>query len=249
MLFVLFCSSLPCLAQKPQDNQPRPIDPAEGHRLATQLVAECLVQKPDITYSNALLKIRDRDGNEKTVSVQTRFLITPTNWTAIYEVPGQRLQILHNGSQPTQYHLERGSSPAPDSNPTNSTPKILSPSDIFTPFAGSDFWPADLGLEFLHWPAQRVLKREMYSSRFCDVLDSTNPKPVPNGYTRVRSWIISEKPHAPVRAEAYDSAGKRIKVFDVKGIERVEGEYRVESIEMRDLRRGSRTIMEFTGNK
>ena len=26
-----------------------------------------------------------------------------------------------------------------------------------TPFAGSDFWVADLGLEFFHWPEQKVL--------------------------------------------------------------------------------------------
>ena len=45
------------------------------------------------------------------------------------------------------------------------------------PFAGSDFWIADLGLEFFHWPEQKVLKKEFRRNCSCVVLESTNPNP------------------------------------------------------------------------
>src|SRR5262249_45031920 len=127
----------------------------------------------------------------------------------------------------------------------NSAVKTIPPEQTNIPFAASDFCLADLGLEFLHWPTQRVTKKEMYSSRFCAVLESTNPHPGKDGYARVRSWITTEPPPAPVRAEAYDAAGKRMKVFDVKGVERVNGHFQVDSVEMRNIQTGSRTVMEF----
>jgi len=60
------------------------------------------------------------------------------------------------------------------------------------PFADSEFWVADLGLEFLHWPRQRLLKKEMRHSKSCEVLESVNPQPVPGGYRARVSWIIIE---------------------------------------------------------
>jgi hypothetical protein len=63
------------------------------------------------------------------------------------------------------------------------------------PFTGSDFWIADLGLDFLHWPKQRLLRKEMRHSKSCEVLESVNPQSVPGGYARVVSWIMIERPH------------------------------------------------------
>jgi hypothetical protein len=59
------------------------------------------------------------------------------------------------------------------------------------PFAGSDFWVADLGLEFLHWPKHLLLRKEMRRSRPCDVLESTCSQPA-TGYSRIVSWIDIE---------------------------------------------------------
>ena len=49
------------------------------------------------------------------------------------------------------------------------------------PFAGSDFWLCDLGLEFFHWPQQKVLKKEFHRQCACTVLESTNPNPSADG--------------------------------------------------------------------
>ena len=102
------------------------------------------------------------------------------------------------------------------------------------PFAGSDFWMADLGLEFLHWPQQRLLRKEMRHSKSCNVLESVNPQPVPGGYARVVSWIMIDTPHGIVHADAYDAQGERIKQFDPKNLEKVQGEYQLEAMEMRN---------------
>src|SRR5207248_6071884 len=63
----------------------------------------------------------------------------------------------------------------------------LSGNQTMIPFAGSDFWVADLGLEFLDWPRQRAVQREMRKFKSCVMLESVNPNPAPGGYTRVES--------------------------------------------------------------
>ena len=117
-----------------------------------------------------------------------------------------------------------------------------------TPFAGSDFWIAVLGYEFLHWPKQVVVKNDMRHSRACKVLESVNPNPAAGGYTRVVCWITVEKPHAPVHADAYAASG-RFKQFDPKNLEKVNGVYQIESVEMRNSRTGSHTVLEFDNSE
>jgi hypothetical protein len=113
------------------------------------------------------------------------------------------------------------------------------------PFAGSDFWVADLGLEFLHWPKQRLMAKEMRHSKSCDRLESINPYPVPGGYARVESWIIIERPHGIVHADAYDSKGKLLKFFDPTALEKVQGEYQLEEMEIKNKKTGSCTWIKF----
>ena len=115
------------------------------------------------------------------------------------------------------------------------------------PFAGSDFWIADLGLEFLHWPQQRVLKKQMRKGLFCDVLQSTNPQPGPGSYARVLSWIAVNRPDdiVIVHAEAYDNRDKLLKEFDPKKVEKVDGVWQLEEMEIRNRQTGSRTKIEF----
>ena len=77
------------------------------------------------------------------------------------------------------------------------------------------------------------------------MLESVNPQPVPGGYSRVVSWLIIERPHGIVHADAYDTQGDRIKQFDPKTLEKVEGEYQLESMEIRSRKAGTRTVIEF----
>ena len=116
------------------------------------------------------------------------------------------------------------------------------------PFAGSDFWLGDLGLEFFHWPEQKILKKEVKRSRGCSVLESTNPDPSTNGYSRVVSWI-DEESGGIVQAFAYDAQGRKLKEFYPKNFEKVNGQYQVQEMEMDNVQTGSRTRLEFDLNK
>ena len=112
------------------------------------------------------------------------------------------------------------------------------------PFAGSDFWICDLGLEFFHWPEQKILKKEVKRSRGCTVLESTNPDPSTNGYSRVVSWIDNDG-GGIVQAFAYDAQGKKLKEFYPNSVKKVNGQYQVSEMEMDNVQTGSRTRIEF----
>lgn len=111
------------------------------------------------------------------------------------------------------------------------------------PFANTDFWWCDLGLEFLHWPDQRVVKQEMSNGRLCWAMDSHNPGT--HGYASVRSWVDAEF-NALLRAEAYDSQRRKIKEFSTGSFREVKGRdgqdvWMLKDIRMRDDLKDSRT--------
>jgi hypothetical protein len=222
--------------------QAPPLSPAEGAREAKALVAEMLAERPEQNSTNVgVLKIRDGEGNQRQIPLKIVTLVTRTNWLQIYEVsatpssPATTFTIIHTEDNPNQYLLSTSGS---------AVPKHLTPAELMVPFAGSDFWLADLGYEFLHWPKQTVIKNDMRHSRACKILESVNPNPASGGYTRVVCWITVEKPHAPVHADAYDASGK-FKQFDPKNLEKVNGVYQIESVEMRNSKTGSHTVLEF----
>jgi hypothetical protein len=111
-------------------------------------------------------------------------------------------------------------------------------------FASSDFWLADLGLEFLHWPRQKLLKTEMRKGRWCNVLQSDNPSQKGPGYARVISCIDKES-GGPILADAFDANGKRIKEFSIRSLKKVEGEYQLEEMQIVSHENRSRTRLEF----
>ncbi len=180
--------------------------------------------------------------------VRFELFSTPTNWVSIYEAgpDGARrdrtqLRVIHSGTVPNQYLLGVASG----TNAPCAALKELRPSEAMIPFAGSDFWVADLGLEFLHWPQQRVLKKEMRRSQFCAKLESVNPSPAPGGYVRVVAWIENEPPHGIVHADAYDQDKQLLKVFEPTGIKKVHGEYQLEEMEINNRKTHSRTRIDF----
>jgi hypothetical protein len=242
--FVLCCSAQPKSNLAP----PPPLDPAEGERQGRALVGRLLEQRPDQAATNStVLKIRDSEGKQREVSA--RFEVVPgrDSWLNIYEAataPGQppiSLSIVHRAGQPNQYLMSRD----------NTGSKKLAPAELMVPFAGSDFWVADLGLEFLHWPQQRILRKQMRKGLFCDVLQSVNPEPVRGGYSRVVSWIAANRPEdiVIVHAEAFDTKDKLLKEFDPKKVEKVNGLWQLEEMEIRNRQAGTRTRIDFNLNE
>jgi hypothetical protein len=248
-LLTFLMSASACFGQRQNDPRPAPMDPVEAVQQARALVSDMLAQRPDQnTTNNGRVTIRDAAGKKREIPVRFEITSTPTGWESVYETlpsagnpGGLRLRVMHSGEQPNRYELVNPAAPGA----TNTVAQQLTQDQIMVPFAGSDFWIADLGLEFLHWPKQRLIGKEMRHSKSCDRLESLNPAPVPGGYARVESWIMIERPHGIVHADAYDARGDRIKQFDPKSLEKVEGEYQLESMEIVNRKTHTRTVIEF----
>ena len=225
------------------------MDPAEGEREARVLISRLLEQKPERAVTNTgVLKIRDSDGNQREVPTRFDIVSGAGSWLNVYEAapgPGKapvKLTILHSDAHQNEYLL---SDPAVATD--SHEPKKLQPQELMTSFAGSDFWIADLGLEFLHWPEQRVLRKQMRKGLSCDVLQSVNPQASPGGYSRVVSWIAVNRPEdiVIVHAEAYDARDKLLKEFDPKKVEKVNGVWQLEEMEIRNRQSATRTRIDF----
>lgn len=213
-------------------------DAVEGAALARQILG----QRPEIRGTNtATLRIRQRGQPLRELplllSVQPGTTRSYVTYAAGSGTNLSLLAIEHDGATERSYTFVQ---PGPAGLATNQP----SGNATMIPFAGSDFWIADLGLEFLHWPGQRIVNREMRRSRACLVLESTNPNPAPGAYVRVRSWIDNEF-RGIVLAEAYDANQKLQKIFTPNTPTKVAGQWEVEELEMEDVQRKSRSVIKF----
>jgi hypothetical protein len=205
---------------------------AAGRELAQQLRS----LRPETPFTNiGKLFIRVSRKQKWETSYTCRVTVTATNWTSHYtarrgtnDLPG--FSVEHRDGQPNIYRDDAG--------------RVLSGSQLDVAFAGSDFWKSDLGLEFFHWPEQRVLKWEMKRSFGCRVLESKNPSPTPGSYSRVLSWI-HEETGALIQAEAYDARGKLLKEFRPTETEKVNGRHELKEMEIENAQTGSSTRLEF----
>jgi hypothetical protein len=244
----LLCATA-CFGQRQNEPRPAPLDSVQAEQEARVLVADLLAQTPEQNATNTgSVRIRNGADKEREIPVRFEVVSTPTNWVSIYETlpsangpGGVKLTVTHSGGRPNRYELIDPSG----AGSTNTATKPLAPDQTMIPFAGSDFWVADLGLEFLHWPHQRLLKKEMRHSKSCDVLESVNPAPVPGGYARVVSWITIDSPHGIVHADAYDRRGEVLKRFDPTSLEKVQGAYQLEEMVMRNRQTDSQTLIKF----
>ena len=223
----------------------------QGRNLARQL----LEQWPVESFTNTgVLQIRGASGKQIEIPLKCEVVITPTNWVNIYIVGRDShsyfslqyfftttnsssieiLTITHADSLANRYSYDYISNP----NRINST------TDGGVALANSDFLAMDLGLEFFHCPEQKILKHEMRRGRPCKVLESVNPNPSMNGYSRVVSWIDNES-GGIVHAEAYDAKDKLLKEFDPKSFKKVNGQWELQDMEIRNVQTGSRTRLEF----
>ncbi|MEY2428214.1 MAG: hypothetical protein QOJ40_1099 [Verrucomicrobiota bacterium] len=241
----IWCFSLlPCAGQKPADaRSTTTIDPAEAENLGRELAAQLRGQKPgENSSTRGWLKIRNDGGKLLEVPANFQIIITPTNWLSVYETTASsnrsgtvKLTVVCADNQPNQYLLCESSAAAP---------RKVAGNEAMIPFAGSDFWLADFGREFLYWPKQRLLRKQVHRSRSCQQLESINPAPVPGGYARVLSWIDTET-GGIMDAEAFDARGDTIKRFSIRGFKKVRGQYELEEMEISNRKTGSRTRIEF----
>jgi hypothetical protein len=223
----------------------------QGRNLAQQLY----YARPETNFiQNGTLNIRNKNGIQINIPIKCTtlfpttidFHVILTNWSNLYEASlpqgdVEQLQIYHANNSSNNYTHHVGYT---DASHSIWGPNMHLPVAESTPFANSDFWVADLGLEFFDWPEQKILKRENSRGRVCKVLESTNPNPSTNGYSRVDSWI-DEETLGIVQAYAYDAQGKKLKEFYPKDFKKVDGQWQVGMMEMDNVQTGSRSRIEF----
>jgi hypothetical protein len=216
----------------------------QGRHLAQQL----LEQRPVTNFTQAgVLSIRDAKKTTTDVTIRFQTTVNATDWQTICETTTEsnqmQLMVVHETDKPNKYFLWDGLPKLGED--LRRKAMALSGSETMRPFANSDFWIADLGLEFLHWPGQKILRGDTARGRLCKVLESTNPNPSTNGYSRVQCWIDNETPGI-VEAKAYDANGKLLKEFYPKDFKKdVNGQWQVGSMEIDNVQTGSRTWLKF----
>ena len=213
----------------------------QGRQLAQQL---CESQPAENFTNSGVLKIRSSKGVTTNIPIQFSIRLAQTNWATIYETvsqsPGTFLIVTHQLKH-NKYLIMEGDFLLPDP-----PCRLLNNNESAAPFLSSDFSIADLGLEFFHWPSQKVLPKttNLKRGRAYTLLESTNPNPSTNGYSRVLSWIDKES-GGILEAEAYDFNGKLLKDFAPKSFKKVNGQWQLQEMEIRNDQTGSRTRLEF----
>jgi hypothetical protein len=211
------------------------LEPAkEGQEMAARLRSAAPEEASEFS---GVLEITAKDGRQRFVPIVSKITVTATNWQVMYQSAptngesAETLTILHSPGQSNRYTSTVGAAPATAVPLTHA-------------FAGSDFSLMDLGLEFFHWPQQRALRAEMSRSRPCRVLESVTPHPVAGGYARVLSWIDNET-GGVLQAEAYDRQGELLKKFALGRILKVQDQWRLQEMRIRNAQTRQQTELKF----
>jgi hypothetical protein len=213
----------------------------EGQRLAAELRNQKPTQNAEFT---AVLKIREAQSRRTEIVLRFHTLLREHSWEAVYETEpmgkrgAQKLIVVHAENGPNRYLMARSAAPE------IGLPEPMVCTQLMTAFAGSDFFLADLGLEFFHWPEQRLKKTELRRGRSCKVLESINPAPSPGDYARVLSWIDTET-ESLLRAEAYNKEDELLKEFSIGSFKKIKGRWELQDMEIRNAQSDSRTRLEF----
>jgi hypothetical protein len=227
---------------------------AEGHELAQKILAQLPAGK---VTNTGTLEIRDATRKTSSVSIKCVIGAGGADWSQTYlaSFPAgtETLTVTRHApsvdpSAPTNTAPNLIFSDTCVYCPSGGQPREIPPEASNAPFAGSDFSVADLRLGFLYWPRQKIIKKEFRRQCPCLVLESTNPHPAAGGYRRVVSWI-DEESLGLVEAHAYDSNNLELKYFYPKNLEKVNGQYQLESMVIENVQTRTKSTFEFDLHK
>ncbi len=218
-----------------------------GQRLALEMR-----QTPLLNYEtiSGRLQTRGRRGarSNQTLTLQTQ--VEGGQWRSVFRAINAstgletELAIHRSPDQRPRYFVTKRTTNSGGSEQNHE----LSEAQAMAPFAGSDFWATDLGLDFFYWPGQVLATNARIKMRkgiSCFVLDSIRPATKETtGYTRVRSWI-SRDHGGLIYAEAYSRSGQHLKTFEVSDVEKIDGEWKLKALKIRDESSRSTTRLVF----
>jgi hypothetical protein len=213
----------------------------EGQALAAELRRQRPTENAELT---GVLKIRDGASQRSELVIRFQVVVGDGFWKAIYQTQAgpragaEKLIVIHTEGRPNQYLIAQAEKSGFE------LPELVPSVQPMKPFAGTDFWLADLGMEFLQWPEQRLVKNEMRRGRSCRVLESTNPQLGKGAYGRVRSWIDSETAQL-IFAKVYDSENRLLKEFSVGSVKKVRGHWELKDMQIRNEQTDSLTRLVF----
>lgn len=241
LLLALF-SAAGCLAAEPALNGS---EATRAEREGRELTLDLLNRIPSNSFTNTGTLIIKKRGVAP-VEIPARFIVLTlgNRWFSVYEASGpetaggtNQITILHTPGKPSRYYV--GTLGAAE----RTTP--LPMDTVATlPFAESDFWVCDLGLEFLRWPIQRLLKQDIVRGQSCHVLESVHPNAPAGAYTRVVSWLDIDT-GGIVLAKAYDASGRLMKEFLPKRFKKIDGEWHLIEMRIEDRTTRSKTTILF----
>lgn len=204
---------------------------AEGQRIAAE--ARALAPKASSTNTAVLRLFDARRKVRAEIPVTIRTTLGDTEWHTDYTTgDGLRFRVTRSPRVPSRYES------------SGADGRLQPAGNLLVPFSGSDFWLVDLGLDFFHWPEQRLVKKEQRRGEACYVLESITPKPTPGGYSRVKTWL-DQHTLGIVTAEAYDTQDKLLKEFQPKSFKKVDGQWRLKEMEIRNEQADTRTSLIF----
>ena len=243
ILLLLYVSDVSQGAVKPEhiinDPDAKKIQVIEDIALQRKLGAQMALYMQALRPVGAIngkgeLRFRALKGTRKTVKLQFRAFTVGATMVNEYKINEGVLTIKQKIGQDTQYEW------------TGTEKKVerLDENQATRPFANSDFWMVDLGLEMLRWPHQSVIKREPRRRELCSVLVSRPAKAVQGRYSKVVSWV-DEDSMGIIRAELFDGEGRLLKIFEPKSFKKVDGQWHVKEMEMRNEQANTRTSINF----
>jgi len=110
-------------------------------------------------------------------------------------------------------------------------------------FMGTDFSYEDLGSHNLDDYNYTLLKSETFDDQDCYVVESV-PKPgKKKSYKKTITWIRKDI-FLAIRIDFYDKKGKFLKRLHATNIEKIDGIWTVKVMEMENVQRKHRTILE-----
>jgi Outer membrane lipoprotein-sorting protein len=250
-LLLAGCLAFPGIGwSQPGFQHPAPLvqDPArEGQELARKLRDS--FPESGGRFSGAL-RIQKEGKSSVETPIRWNIIVGETNWQSVYEVglpsapPFQAFLVVHSPGRPNQYYQLSG----PYSAGQTVSAASLDAVSASIPLGASDFSLADLGMDFLHWPQQRLLKIEMRKGRWCRVLESKREPAPADPYLRVVTWLDREYGE-PLLAEAYDADNHLLKEFSLGSVKKVGGRYQIQDVKISNVQTHSRTWLEFDLDK
>lgn len=217
----------------------------KGRAIARQLLS----QRPTVNATaTGTISVRPRKGETRKIPFVSEVIVEDDKWKAVYQTeaaegaPATRLVIKHSANVVAKFFLQTGGADG-----AFGEARELPWKEVFAPFVGSDFRIIDLAYphsDHLAWSEQRLLRTALRRGQSCHQLESVNPKPGDGGFAKVISWIDVDT-GGPLEITGFDRAGKRELQFSPQRIRKVNGEYKVTELHIRNRSTGSRTVLRF----